>query len=142
VQPAGRIDRRPAGERHGDRVDGEVAQSQVELDRTGTQRREVDLPVAVVSDDPPGPEVVGQLERVTAGVGGDLPRGLLDVAVERDVDVDDVPAQDRVADRAADEPGAVGDVAEPRTGDLDRRRLAEALLEPGQVRGAGHRQVR
>ena len=97
---------------------------------------DVDLPVAVAGDDPPGLELLGELERMPVGVGGDLAGGLLDVAVEGDVDVDHVAAEDRVADGAADEPGAIGDVAETRAGDLDRRRLAESLLEPGQVGGA------
>ena len=41
-----RVDRRPAGERLGDRVDGEVAQRQVGLQRAAAQRLDVDLPGA------------------------------------------------------------------------------------------------
>ena len=142
VETAGGVDRGAAGERHRDGVDGEVAKPQVELDRVRPQRGDIDLPVAVVGDDPPGLEVLGELERMPSGVGGDLPRRLFDVAVEGDVDVDHVAAQDRVADGAADDPGAIGDVAEAGARDLDRRRFAEPLLEPRQVHRAGHRQVR
>ena len=38
------IDRLAAGERHGDRADGEVALRQIGLDRLAAQRRQVDLP--------------------------------------------------------------------------------------------------
>ncbi len=113
VQAGGRVDRRTAGERHRDRVDREVAQPQVDLDRAAAHPGDVDLPVAVVIDDPPGVEIAGELERVTADLGGEAARRRGDVAGEGDVHVDDVAAEDRVANRSADDPGAVGDVAEP-----------------------------
>ncbi len=75
------------------------------------------------------------------GIVGEPAGGGLDVAVEGDVDVDHVAAEDRVANRAADEPGAIGDLAQPRAGDLDRRSLAEALLEPGQMDRSAHRRL-
>jgi hypothetical protein len=134
----GRVDRRAAGKRHRDRVDREVTQPQIDLDRPAAQAGDVDLPVPVVVDDPPGVEIAGELERVAADLGGEAARRRRDVAGEGDVDVDDVAAEDCVTDRSADDPGAVGDVAEPGAGHLDGRSGTEPLLEPRQVDGARH----
>lgn len=138
VQAGGRVDRRATGERHRNRVDREVAQPQIDLDRPAAQAGDVDLPAPVVVDDPPGVEIAGELERVAADLGGEVACRRRDVAGEGDVDVDDIATEDRVADRSADDPGAVGDVAEPGAGHLDGRSGAEPLLEPRQVGGARH----
>ena len=114
VQAGGRVDRRAAGKRHRDRVDREVAQPQIDLDRRRRAGRRCRS-----SSSRRGRRPARSRNRRRARTGGRrrsaamAARRRLDVAVEGDVDVDDVAAEDCVADRAADDPGAVGDVAEP-----------------------------
>ena len=62
ADPAERVDRLTAGERLGDRVDGEVSPGQVGLQRAAAQRVDVDLPAPVAGHDAPGAELVGELE--------------------------------------------------------------------------------
>jgi hypothetical protein len=57
-EPAERVDRRPARERLGDRVDGEVAQRKVGLERAAAQRLDVHLPGVVPCDHAPGSELL------------------------------------------------------------------------------------
>ncbi|KAA0267044.1 MAG: hypothetical protein EDQ89_11955, partial [Acidobacteria bacterium] len=138
AEPARGIERLAAGQRDRDGVHGEISEPQVDLDRRAAKRGDVDLPAAVAGDDAPGGELARELERMPLPVGRDPAGGLGGITVEGDVDVDDVGAEGGVADGAADQPGAIGDVAEPRPGDLDRRRLPESLLEPGQVQSPRH----
>ena len=114
------------GERHRDRVHGEVALGEVVGDRGAADPGDVDVPAAVRGERTPGTELARELERGTAGGPADRPRGRLRVAVDRKVEVDHPATGDRVADRPADDPGA-GFGAERRSGDLDRRGAGERL---------------
>ena len=93
----------PLGPRH--RVHREVALGQVLLDRLALERGEVvDAPAAPV-DHPPGAEGLRQPEHRPPQLGRELPRRGLRVALDGDVDVRDLAAQQLVAQRAADYPG-------------------------------------
>ncbi len=75
-------------------------------------------------------------------VVGDPPRRGRNVPVEGEVDVAHVRPAHGVAHRPADDPGPVGRIAKAAAGDLERRGLPEALLEPRQVDPLGaHRLV-
>ena len=82
-----RVDARAARQRLGDRVDGEVAQRQVGLQRAAAQRAEVDLPRAVGRHHAPGAELVGQLEHGPARRLRQRARGRRHVALDGDVEV-------------------------------------------------------
>ena len=69
--PAERIDRRAAGERLGDRVDREVPQREVCVERPAAQRVEVGLPGVVARHHAPGPELVRERERARPGRSGE-----------------------------------------------------------------------
>ena len=77
-----------AAQRLGDRVDGEVAQREVRLDRALAQRGEVDRPAPLRADDAPGAERVRQRERRAAHRQRQVPRRGADVPVDDEVDVD------------------------------------------------------
>ena len=95
-------------QRLGHRVDGEVAGGEVGVERPALQRLQVDLPRLARPDDAPAAEHVGELERRAAGRPRDPARRGPGVALEHDVDVlvGAAPAEQPVADRAADDPGA------------------------------------
>ena len=104
--------------------------AQVGLDRVAAKRAPRRAPAAMPGHDPPGPELVGELEGVPRPDSrGDLARGSGDVAGEREVDVGDVAAEGGVAHRAADHPGpsaprAAGGRLAPRSPPrLDPRRV-------------------
>ena len=104
-----RVDRLAAGERHGHGADGEVAGGKVGLDRVAAQGGDVDLPSrAPRRDDAPGAELGGELEGMLAQLAaeclGDRPAG---IARDREVEVGDVTAERRVANRPAGDPDAV-----------------------------------
>ena len=100
-----RVDRRSSGDRLGDRVDREVAQREIGLDALAAQRLDVHLPGALARDDSPGAEVLGQREAGRARRrAGHRARGLRGVAVDDDVHVRRLPAQQAVAHRAAHQP--------------------------------------
>ena len=61
-----RVDALAAAQRLGDRVDGEVAQREVGLQRAAAQRAEVGLPAAVGGQHAPRAERVGELEQRAA----------------------------------------------------------------------------
>ena len=103
--PAVRIEQVAAGQRLGHGVDREVAGGEVGDDVALPEGDEVDVPGLAGPDDPPGAELVGQLERRAAGGARDRPRRLARVALERDVDVVGAAAEQPVAHGAADEPG-------------------------------------
>ena len=102
-----RIDELAAGQRLGHRVDRQVARGEVGLERAALQRGEVDLPAAVAGDHAPGAELVGELERGAARAAAEAAGGAAHVAVDDDVEVGRRAAQQPVAQRAADEPGAL-----------------------------------
>ncbi len=104
LEAAERIHGRPARERLRDRVDREISLREIVLDRLARQRDQVELPIAIVSDDPPHPEPVRQPERVSARLARERPRKRLRVTFDRDVEVGRRPAQRPVARRAPDEP--------------------------------------
>jgi hypothetical protein len=101
------------GARH--RVHREVALSQVRLDRVALERREVVHAPGAAVNDPPRPEGLGEAEHRAAHLGGELAGGRLGVALHRDVDVGDLPAEQLVAQRAADYPGAAHRTCSRRT---------------------------
>ena len=104
---AERVDVFAAAKRLGDRVDREVALGEVILDRLPGERDQVDLPGAVVGDDPPDAEAGGELEHVATGAASDPLRGGLDeLAREHHVQVGAVDPARTVADGAAHQPGA------------------------------------
>ena len=98
------------GERDGDRVHREVAEPEIGLDAVGAKPRYVEVPRVVAGLDPPGPELLRELERRRAGRLGDRP-GVRLVAPRLDgqIDVDHVAAEQGVAHGAADDPAAVQD---------------------------------
>ena len=63
---AGGVDEVAARERLGDRVDGEVAQPQVRVQRAAVHRAEVDAPAPVRRQDPPRAELLRQREHRAA----------------------------------------------------------------------------
>ncbi len=116
---AERVDQAAAGQRLGDRVDGEVAERQVGDQGPAADRVEVGLPGAVAGDHAPGAELVGELEGRRPGAAGDRPRGEADVAVDHEVDVGRrTGSAERVADGAADHPGRRAGQRAP--GELER----------------------
>ena len=105
---AGRIERRTgAGKRQRERIYGEVAHGEIGLDRLGTQTVDVDMPAPVTRLRPPGRELGGELERGSARRRGEPPCGIRRIAGEREIDVDHVALENRVADGPADDPGLV-----------------------------------
>jgi hypothetical protein len=99
-----RVDQLAAGERLGHRVDGEVARREVRLQVAVAQRQQVDVPGVAWPDRPPAAELVRELERRPAGRLRDPPHPAARVALDRDVDVVGVAAEQAVPDRPADEP--------------------------------------
>ena len=128
----GRVDRHAArvggGDR--DRVGREVALGEVVLDRLAAHPGDVDVPATVARERPPGSELGRELERRPTGGRGDLPCEVARVAGDREVDVDDRAAEDRVANSAADDPRAVVGFERVRRGANRGRGLERA--------GAGH----
>ena len=102
--PTGGIDEVAARERLGDRVDGEVAQPEVRVQRSAVDRAEVDAPAAIRRQDPPRAELLGQREHRAADGLRDALRGGLGVAVDDEVEVVDRAPEQPVAHRAADDP--------------------------------------
>jgi hypothetical protein len=107
--PAVGVDQRPALERLGHGVDGQVACGEVALERAALQRGEVDLPGVSRADHAPAAERVRQLERSGAGGAGEAPRGGARVALDGQVEVlvARAPAEQPVAHRPADQPGGL-----------------------------------
>ncbi len=123
-----RVDRLATAERHRDRADREVALGQVGLDRLAAQRGQVDLPGAVGGDGAPGRELGRELEGVPLALAGDRLGGGRRVAGDRQVEVEDVAPQRRVADGAADDPDA-GLAGQRPPRQVDRRRRGELLRD-------------
>src|SRR6266511_621807 len=98
-----RVERLAAGERQRDRVDREVARPEVLLDPLAAQRGHVDVPVAARRLRPPRVEVLRERERGAARGPGDLPRRALLAARHGEIDVDHRAAEQRVAQRPADD---------------------------------------
>ena len=93
----------------------------------GAKPRYVEVPRVVAGLDPPGPELLRELERRRAGRLGDRPGiGLVAPRLDRQIDVDHLPAQQGVAHGAADDPAAVQDIE--RHG--QPRGLAERVPHP------------
>ncbi len=92
-------------ERLGDRVDGEVPQCEVLLQRRTAKPLEVDLPGAVAGEDAPASVLLGERERCgPTRRAGDCASGLPGLAVEHHVEVLGAPAENTVADGAAHQP--------------------------------------
>ena len=108
--------------RHRQRVDAEVAQRKVPLDRRRLQSRDVADPLPSPADRPPGPERLRQLEGRTTRHAGHGPRRLLRGAVDGDVHVADLAAEQRVPDGSAHEPGRRSERGEGAAHGADRRR--------------------
>ena len=89
----------------GDRVDRQVAAAQILLERLPHQRRQIDLPVLLVRSHAPGAELLGELEGVTSGAATEFPRQAGDVAIDGQVEVGGLAAEQGVAHGTADEPG-------------------------------------
>jgi hypothetical protein len=113
-QPAGaqvgdaaqRVDRRSAVlELSCDCVDGEVAQSEVRLDRLSAQRLYIHLPGAIARHHPPGPELLrqGKASRASAGAR-DRSGGLRGIPRYDDVEVRCLATKQLVANGSSDEP--------------------------------------
>ena len=87
--------------------------AEVGLDRVADERQQVDLPAAVVGDDAPAAERLGQRERMPTGGPGERRARHSGIPGERDVEVRGLATEEPVAHRTADEPGrAVDDLAE------------------------------
>jgi hypothetical protein len=121
-------------ERDGYRVDGEVAKREIAGDRVGAQAGDVDVPITTRGERAPGRELGRQLERRTAGGAGDLRGGAGDVAGDREIDVDDLATERRIAHRPADDPDVVASTEHPRC-EAHRLRRSQALRQ-------GHRSYR
>jgi hypothetical protein len=102
-----RIDELAAGQRLGHRVHRQVAPAEVGLERAALQRGEVDLPAAIAGDDAPRAELVGELERRPARAAAEAAGRAAHVTVDDHVEVGRRAPQEPVAQRAADEPGAL-----------------------------------
>ncbi len=149
-RPAGRPPRGRPGRRSGRSASRPPSGTAIALTVKSRSRRSSSIDPArsaatstfqppVAGDHPPGRELVGELERMPPPSAA-IWRAAAATSPSKAMSTSTTsPPEDRVADGAADEPGAVGDVAQARAGHLDRRRLAEALLEPGQMGRAGHR---
>ncbi len=96
----------------GDRVEREVARREVGVDPV-RERREVDRLVDAVGDDSPGAVPLRERERRAAEAPREAMRRVARIRA-RDVDVENRPEEQRVAHRAADDPGvlAAQDLAE------------------------------
>ncbi len=132
------VDRVAAGERHRDRAEREVAGVEVGLDRLPPQRRRVGLPGAVPGDHPPGRELGRELEGVPVALLGDRPRRRGGVSGDGEVEVGDLAAERRVADRPAGDPGGLA-VRQRPSRDRDRPRRAEAIGEAAHSNTLGTR---
>ena len=102
-----RIDRVSAGERDRDRVDGEVSQREVGLDRASPQRRQVRLPAPVGRDHAPRAELLGELEGMPVACPCKVHRGAPGIAHDDEVEIREGTSEKRVADGPADQPGIV-----------------------------------
>ena len=106
AQAAARVDRIATVQRHRDRVDRKVALGQVGLDSRPLERRQVGHPGAVRGQRPVGAERVAQTEDRAAGGPPDRLGRRMRVTVDGQVDVHDRPAEQRVANGPAHDPGA------------------------------------
>ncbi len=113
-------------ERDRDRVDGEVPLGQVGLDRVAAHPGHVEVPAPIARQHPPGPELGRERERGPGCRPGDSPGGGRLVAGDRDVDTPHDAAGERIAHRAADDPGLVV-VGEGLAGDPERFRGAQPV---------------
>ena len=98
---------RQVGQRDRDRVDREVPLGQVRLDSIASQPGDVHVPATVARQRPPARELLGQPERVSSGGAGDLAGCVSLVSGDGQVDVLDPLAESGVADRPANDPGAL-----------------------------------
>src|SRR4051794_21702513 len=105
LDPVVRIDGLAARERHGDRVCGEVALSEVLLDRAALEQRDVAREAVVARHDAPGAELLGEAEGRCLEAFRDLLGGGPRIALHGDVEVGERPVEQGVAHRAADDPG-------------------------------------
>ena len=108
-----------------DRVDGEIAPAEVELDRLAAKSADIGVPGAVGRQRAPGPELLRELEGDAAAGSGDSARGAECVGGDREVEVDDLATGDRVADGATDDPGGVLAARQRLVGDDDGLRLEQ-----------------
>ena len=99
----------------GDRVGGEVAAGEV-LRQRAVQRREVD--VAALVHDAPGAVALRQRKRRAAALARVRPGGCAGITRDDDVPVIDRPAEQVVADGAADDPALVADERPAAGGEL------------------------
>ncbi len=115
-------------QRNGDRVGGEVALTEIRLDRRAAQTGDVGMPAAVGGERSPGAELGRELEGDTSGALGDASCEAPLVAVDGEVEVDHRAAADRVTNRATDDPRilALGEGAARHT---CRRRRAQSIGE-------------
>ena len=116
----------------------EVAGIEVGLDRLPPQRRRVGLPCAVPGDNPPGRELGRELEGVPVALLGDRPRRSGGVSGDGEVEVGDLEAERRVADRPAGDPGGLA-VRQRPSRDRDRPRRAETIAEAAHANTLGTR---
>ena len=127
---AERVDERPAGQGPRERVDREVPRREVLLDRVAVKRGEVDR-VPLPEGDAPGAVALREREDGAAGKARVEARGQLGIRAG-DVDVHELPAEQLVAQRAADDPRRlVPD--RPADALIHRRRSGR----PGWGRGSG-----
>jgi hypothetical protein len=105
VRATVRVHEFAAAQRLGDRVDGEVAEREVAVQRAAAQRAEIDLPGAVGRHHAPRAELVGELECRAARGPPDSASGSGGVAIDDDIQVRRRAPEQRVAHRAADDPG-------------------------------------
>ena len=85
---------------------------QILFERFAHQRRQIDLPAAIPGDDAPRTERLRQGERVRRGASGERPRHGAGVTLDDHVPIEHRPAEQLVADRAADQPAVLGDRCE------------------------------
>ena len=99
--------------RHG--VDGEVAASQVLLDRVALESGEVEHPAAAAVDHPPGPEGLREPEDRPPDLSSGLPGRALGVTRNGEVQVAHRPSEELVPQGSADDPGAAHRTCSRRT---------------------------
>ena len=100
--PVVRVVRLARADVDGDRVEGEVARREIGVDPL-TDRREVDRLVDAVDDDPPGSVPLGERKHRPAEATREAIRCVARLGAG-DVEVENRPLQELVADRASDDP--------------------------------------
>ena len=125
-----RIVRLAARQRHGDRVDREVAAGQIGVDALAVHGGDVTCPLASRIHRAPSAERLRKREHWPADRPRQLASHLLGVAVHHQVEVAHGPAEQRVAHRTADDPQLFGRVlAEGFAHRLDQRLRRQPLAQ-------------